>query len=118
MKLKSPRLAIVLVFLAGCSPGEEGAGPGGAGADDGQAIPEGRLPVDVEPLGYELELQIDPRVREFSGRVDIRLRVDARIMAAVELLRGLEGCGRAAKTPAADLPGPGNRLLEGPPLGS
>ncbi|MEM9387605.1 MAG: M1 family aminopeptidase [Pseudomonadota bacterium] len=40
------------------------------------AAPRGRLPPQVQPLHYTLELEIDPRHERFGGRVSIRLRLD------------------------------------------
>ncbi|MEO0424046.1 MAG: M1 family aminopeptidase [Pseudomonadota bacterium] len=40
------------------------------------AAPRGRLPPQVRPLHYQLELGIDPRQERFGGRVTIRLQLD------------------------------------------
>ncbi|MBV8495353.1 MAG: M1 family metallopeptidase, partial [Gammaproteobacteria bacterium] len=44
----------------------------GAAAD---TVPTGRLPGDVTPTHYQLNLRIDPRADEFSGRAVIRVTV-------------------------------------------
>src|SRR6202522_3959659 len=44
----------------------------GAMAD---APPTGKLPDDVKPLAYTLNMKIDPRADRFSGRVHIRVKL-------------------------------------------
>lgn len=41
----------------------------------GEAVPEGRLPSDLRPKSYELELRIDPTSEMFDGRVVIETEV-------------------------------------------
>jgi alanyl aminopeptidase len=56
--------AMTLAFLAACTPS---AGKPGA---------DGRLPVGVTPLRYDLALTIDPRQERFSGEAKIALKFD------------------------------------------
>ena len=48
------------------------------------AVPSGRLPRDVVPMHYDLELEIDPSVGHFAGRVRIDVEL-ARAMDHVHL---------------------------------
>jgi cytosol alanyl aminopeptidase len=41
-----------------------------------EAVPTGRLPSDVRPVHYELELRIDPRAPSFTGKVSIRIDLE------------------------------------------
>lgn len=41
-----------------------------------EPAPTGRLPVDTRPLGYRLELEIDPAKPRFAGRVEIEIELD------------------------------------------
>lgn len=43
-----------------------------------EAPPTGKLPDDVKPLSYALDLKIDPRAERFSGEVRIRVRLTKR----------------------------------------
>jgi alanyl aminopeptidase len=38
-------------------------------------VPTGKLPADAQPLGYTLNLKIDPRAERFSGQVHIRVKL-------------------------------------------
>ena len=44
-------------------------------AAQAEAPPSGKLPDDVKPLSYALDLKIDPRAERFSGEVRIRVRL-------------------------------------------
>jgi alanyl aminopeptidase len=54
-----------------------GAQPNGAQPESGPSVPapEGRLPDDVEPVSYRLELEIVPTQTAFSGHAHIELEV-------------------------------------------
>ena len=43
-----------------------------------ESPPTGKLPDDVKPLSYALDLKIDPRAERFSGEVRIRVRLTKR----------------------------------------
>jgi alanyl aminopeptidase len=65
---------LIALLIAGCSADDGDADPGQR-AGQPAAVPEGPLPTPVEPLAYELELNLDPELDRFSGRVAIRLRL-------------------------------------------
>jgi alanyl aminopeptidase len=77
MPVNHHRLAglVLALLFAGCSPGPGDGSEKDQGAPAGETVPEGKLPDLVEPLSYELELHLDPKVERFSGRVAIRLRL-------------------------------------------
>ena len=47
-----------------------------ASPPQGELVPTGRLPSDTRPLGYRLELEIDPAQPRFAGRVEIEVELD------------------------------------------
>lgn len=49
--------------------------------DPSRSIPLGRLPEGVTPLGYVLDLEVDPGQEVFSGRVEITVSVDQPLTA-------------------------------------
>ena len=68
--------------------------------------PDGRLPRQVHPTRYALELAVDPAQPRFSGRVRIDITVDEPTSAIVLNARGLTARGAAliaggARVPAA-----------------
>ena len=73
------RFHLPLVFAVALSAFGSGCGAGGqqAGASSAQqeAPPTGKLPRDVVPLSYVLELEIMPTRERFSGRTQIRVDV-------------------------------------------
>lgn len=75
-------LATLGLFL-GCtrtdgSSVDHGDRPGSTTESPPEAAPtDGRLPKGVEPLGYTLELRVDPDEKTFQGSVKIRFRTDA-----------------------------------------
>jgi aminopeptidase N len=90
-------VALAVALLAGCrrpAPAPEGgAGP----------IPppraDGRLPREVRPKSYALELVVDPAQPRFSGRARIRVTVDQPTSAVVLNARGLAISAAALVTP-------------------
>jgi len=50
--------------------------PGAAAAIPAADIPLGRLPAEVKPLAYQLELTIDPRLDGFSGKTTIEIDIN------------------------------------------
>jgi len=58
-------ISIALCWLASC-----------ASQPVGEPAPTGRLPSDTRPLGYQLELEIDPTKLRFAGRVEIEVELD------------------------------------------
>jgi alanyl aminopeptidase len=81
-------LSLALVCLA-CGPASPSARyrpePKAALASDPAPPPrsDGRLPPGVAPLGYRLELTIDPREKSFIGRARIRVRFERATRAVV-----------------------------------
>lgn len=75
MPLSFPGLAVLVltVFLSACSAGEEGADTSARAWQN--EIPEGQLSNAVQPVAYDLELEIDPVREQFSGRVAIGIRL-------------------------------------------
>lgn len=73
------RLVIALTLLSACSASPQPAPqpqPGdvaGPIVPNDEAVPTGRLPTDVKPTHYALELTIDPDQPRFSGTVSIEV---------------------------------------------
>jgi alanyl aminopeptidase len=71
----------VCASVAGCSPPVEPPPPPqptavAKGAGDAGTVPLGRLPDDVRPTRYRLEMTIIPERERFSGRVEIDVELD------------------------------------------
>lgn len=77
------RLLLAVCLFSACS---KGSPPARVGTDPLAALPEdkspvddeaplGRLPDDVQPLGYDLTFNVDPRKEVFSGVVAIGIRL-------------------------------------------
>lgn len=79
MKSPLPRclVALLLLALAGCEPGVQPPGlTQEVTAQTASEAPSGRLPEGVKPLAYRLDLMLDPRRNDFSGRVGIDIELD------------------------------------------
>src|SRR5512138_2110800 len=85
--LRAPRAVIVVALLTACA--RRAAAPD-AGA---RAVPppraDGRLPRQVRPVRYALDLVVDPAQPRFSGRARIDVNVDEPTSAIVLNARGL-----------------------------
>ena len=77
-----PCLALALVaFLCSCGPPPEPAPtpaptPTASPVADAEATPLGRLPSDVRPIHYDLELEIVPKGKQFRGEVGIDVKLE------------------------------------------
>lgn len=71
---------VVALSLAACQKEpqapQNAARPAVAASIPADDIPLGRLPADVKPLAYQLELAIDPQREEFSGKTTIDLDIN------------------------------------------
>lgn len=77
MRVHALLLALFLLACNGKPPDVVTPPQPSATADDGPKFPAGRLPGDVRPTHYDLELSIDPRKPSFSGKVSIDIELDA-----------------------------------------
>ncbi len=69
-------LTLALAATAGCGPAPaQSIQTGGATSSGSSAPTNGRLPSDVVPLGYALEMRIVPNEPTFAGRVQIHVRL-------------------------------------------
>lgn len=76
-------IAALALLVDACSgvgaSGRKGVDPLLSAGTDGSAVdddvPVGRLPNDVRPLGYDLDLTIDPRKESFQGVVSIAVEL-------------------------------------------
>src|SRR6266498_815592 len=84
---RAPPVLLAAVLVAAC--GRRAPAPAG----DAQAVPsprpDGRLPRNVHPTGYALDLVVDPAQPRFSGRARIDVTVDEPTGAVVLNARGL-----------------------------
>jgi len=69
------RHAVLVLLAFGCARPQQKAQQPVAPPPPEQA-PEGKLPRDVKPLSYTLELEIVPSRDRFSGRTQIRVELD------------------------------------------
>jgi len=72
-----------LVFMFGLSACQKEphapqntAAPGATAPVPADDIPLGRLPAEVKPVAYQLELTIDPKLDEFSGKTTIDIDIN------------------------------------------
>jgi cytosol alanyl aminopeptidase len=82
---------LVLALVAGCNRGQA---PVVADAGAIAVVPppraDGRLPPDVRPVRYALDLVVDPAAPRFSGRARIRVKIAAPTRAIVMHARGID----------------------------
>jgi len=69
-------IALVTIACACSPPPVAPSAPADATPQVDEAIPTGRLPEDVRPVHYDLELQIVPAEQDFRGRVGIDVQLD------------------------------------------
>jgi len=65
--------------------------------------PDGRLPSQVRPLSYALDLVIDPATPVFSGRARIKVAISSPVRAVVLHAKGLDVRRATVKTPQGEL---------------
>ncbi len=76
------RLVLALALLSACSAGPkpspqpQPSDVAGPEVPSDEAAPTGRLPADVKPTHYALELTIDPDQPRFSGRVEVEVTLE------------------------------------------
>ena len=82
--------------------------PARAEAAEGTASPaapprtDGRLPAGVQPLGYALELTLDPALPRFSGRARIKVRIAEPTRAIVLHAKELDVRRATLRTPQGE----------------
>lgn len=110
MKNLGRALVVIASLVSGCSPAAppKPTPPAAATAAEKAepvAIPLGRLPSDVRPLLYELDLDIDPSLESFTGRVGIEIEL-TRERKEIWLHGNALKVGEVTVTPTAGSPIP------------
>ncbi len=101
---RAPLVLLAALLLGACA--RHAPAPDGSAQTVPPPRPDGRLPRQVHPTRYALELAVDPAQPRFSGRVRIDITVDETTSAIVLNARGLTARGAAliagdARVPAA-----------------
>jgi alanyl aminopeptidase len=101
---RAPLVLLAALLLGACA--RHAPVPDGSAQTVPPPRPDGRLPRQVHPTRYALELAVDPAQPRFSGRVRIDITIDEPTSAIVLNARGLTARGAAliaggARVPAA-----------------
>ena len=101
---RAPLVLLAALLLGACA--RHAPAPDGSAQAVPPPRPDGRLPRQVHPTRYALDLVVDPAQPRFSGRVRIDITVDEPTSAIVLNARGLTARGAAliaggARVPAA-----------------
>lgn len=75
---------------AGCSPAGQVPPANPAGSLPAAQVKSDRLPGDVQPLSYSLELTVLPKTERFSGRAQILVQVKAPALVVMLHAKGLQ----------------------------
>src|SRR5262245_43336394 len=87
MRRVSSFLIVVVLLAAGCKRPSPAPGAGAPTTPPPRA--DGRLPRNVRPTRYALELTVDPTQPRFSGRARVSVAIDEPVSAIVMNARGL-----------------------------
>jgi alanyl aminopeptidase len=98
-------LAALALVLASCNRGSPPAATDAAAAAIVVPPPraDGRLPPDVRPLHYALDLVVDPATPRFSGRARIKVKIAAPTRVVVLHARGLDIRRASLRAPQGEL---------------
>ena len=99
--MRASRVLVVALLVVGCTRRTPAPDAGARAIPPPRA--DGRLPREVRPTRYALELTVDPSQPHFSGRARVSVVVDQPVSAIIMNARGLTVGGAA-------LVGPGGRV--------